>query len=161
MAFFPKRPAIRIVNSVGTVVTGPLKLWLPDSAAQGIVCSARCDYVPEMLGPYMNTAYQDRLTLLGYRPTIDLTFPVVLSDGASGLAVLLSYYTASLQTGTFAALQFNLFHDSSAVWRGVFPTTSWAPKPMGGKDRSGYELEWTLRARDLITAPGDWSTGTW
>lgn len=161
MAFYPRRPALRLVNSSGAVVAGPLKLWLPDSMNQGIICTASVRYTPELLGPYPNTSYQERWRVLGYRPEIDLRFPAVLADGASGAALLLSYFTASLASETFAALQFNLFHDTSAVWRGVYPTSGWEPRPLGGKDRLGYEMEWSLRARDLVAAPGDPTLGTW
>lgn len=161
MAFYKFRPAIRLVNSTGAVVAGPLKLWLPDSLNQGIILESSVPrYAPEIL-QYSNLAYSERWRLLGYRPEVDLVFSAVLADGASGYANLHSYYLGALASGTYAALQFNAFHDSSSVWRGMYPTSGWDPKPIGGKQRSGYEVTISLRARDLIAAPGDWTAGTW
>ena len=161
MAFYKFKPALRLVNSAGTVIAGPLKLWLPDSLSQGIYLDSSVPrYAPELL-QYSNLAYSERWRLLGYRPEVDLVFPAIVADGASGYALLHSYYFGALQGGTYAALQFNAFHDTCAVWRGMYPTSAWEPKPIGGKQRSGYALTISLRARDLIAAPVDWSTGAW
>lgn len=161
MAFYKFRPAIRLVNSTGAVVAGPLKLWMPDSLNQGIILESSVPrYAPEIL-QYSNLAYSERWRLLGYRPEVDLVFSAVLADGASGYANLHSYYLGALASGTYAALQFNAFHDSSSVWRGMYPTSGWDPKPIGGKQRSGYAVTISLRARDLITTPGSWDAGTW
>lgn len=161
MAFYKFKPALRLVNSSGGVIAGPLKLWMPDSLSQGILLGSSVPrYAPEVIS-YQNLSYADRWRLLGYRPEVDLVFPAVLADGASGYALLHSYYFAGLQSGTFAALQFNLYHDTSSVWRGMYPTSAWEPKPIGGKQRSGYEITISLRARDLIAAPGDFTNGGW
>lgn len=162
MAFPTFTPALRLVNSSGSVIAGPLALGLPSALAQGIFLgSTDCEYVPEMIGPFMNLAYSQRFTLLGYRPKVTFRFPLVMVDGASGLANLYSYYTGAFVGGTYAALQVNLFYGSSNVWRGMIPTSTWSPKAANGKQRAGYEIDLALDARDLITAPGDWSAGTW
>lgn len=163
MAYFPFRPALRTVNSVGAVVAGPLRLWQPSAASAGLVLrSCSVEYPPELLGPYMNTGYALQWRLLGYRPQVELVFPVVIADGASGFAQLLSYYVAGLASESYAALQFNLYETSCNVWRGMLPSESWAPRPMSGKWATGYECGMTLRARDLVTgSPGDWTAGTW
>jgi hypothetical protein len=58
-------------------------------------------------------------------------------------------------------LQFNLYQNSSAIWRGMLPTTPWNPRPVRGKQRIGFELSLGLEARDLVSAPGDWTALTW
>lgn len=162
MAFYKFKPALRLVSQSGSPIAGPLKLWLPEALNQGIYLeSATPRYAPEFLGPYQNNSYAERWTLLGYRALVDLVFPAVLADGFSGYALLQSYFTGALSSGSYAALQFNAFHDTSTVWRGMYPTTEWNPVPIGGKQRAGYSVTISLRARDLITAPGDWSAGTW
>lgn len=161
MAFFKFKPAIRLVNSSGAVTAGPLKLWMPDSLNQGIYLESSVPrYAPELI-QYSNLAYSERWRLLGYRPEVDLAFGAVLADGASGLALLHSYYFAALASGTYAALQFNLYSESCNVWRGMTPTSAWEPRLLGGKQRAGYTLTISLRARDLIAAPAGWDTGTW
>ena len=161
MAFFKFKPAIRLVNSSGGVIDGPLKLWLPDSLNQGIYLESSVPRYPPEVIQYSNLAYAERWRLLGYRPEVDLVFPAVVADGASGHALLHSYYAASLAGGTYAALQFNAFHDTCTVWRGMYPTSAWDPKPIGSKQRTGYSVTISLRARDLIATPGDWTAGTW
>lgn len=163
MAFYQFRPALRLVNSSGGVIAGPLKLYLPDAETQGIYLTRTGppEYVPELLGPWLNTAYQTRLSLLGYRFKVDLSFALLRADGYSALANLHQYYVGAFAGGSYAALQFNLFSVTSSTWRGVFPTTSWAPRPATGKQRIGYELDMMLEARDLISAPGDWTAGQW
>jgi hypothetical protein len=161
VAFYQKTPALRLVNSSGAVIAGPLSLYQPAALTQGIICTADCKYPPELLGPWHNLAYQTRLTLLGYRPSVSLSFPLLAADGASGMALLYQYYTGAFAAGYYAALQFNLFSTTCSVWRGMFPTSAWEPRPLGGKQRTGYELDLTLEARDLINAPGDWTAGTW
>lgn len=159
MSYVNKTPALRIVNSTGNVLVGPQILYQPN--AQGIYCTAEVEYVPEMLGPWMNLAYQQRWKLLGYRPRVTLEFPIVMASGYSGMANLYQYYVAGLTGESFAALEFNLRASTCNVWRGMVPTTPWAPKPARGKERQGYELSITLDARNLIAAPGDATTGTW
>ena len=163
MAYYQFNPAIRLVNSAGSVIAGPLKLYLPDAEAQGIFLTrtGEPEYVPELLGPWLNTSYQTRLSLLGYRFKIDLAFGLLRTDGYSALSNLYQYYVGAFAGAGFAALQFNLFAVTSATWRGVFPTTAWKPRPALGKQRIGYELDMTLEARDLIAAPGDYSAGQW
>ena len=162
MAFYKFSPALRLVNSGGGVIAGPLVLSQPNALAQGIILgSTDCEYVPEMLGPWLNLAYAQRFNLLGYRPKVTLRFPLIIADGFSGLANLYSYYTGAFVGGSYAALQFNLLSATSAVWRGMVPVSTWSPRPAKGKQRIGYELELTLDGRDLIAAPGDWSAGTW
>lgn len=74
-------PALRLVNSSGGVISGPLKLWLPDGEAQGIYLeSATPRYAHELLGPYTNTAYTERWRLLGFRPEVDLVFSALRAD---------------------------------------------------------------------------------
>lgn len=161
MAFYKFKPAIRLVNSSGAVIAGPLKLWMPDSLSQGIYLESSVPrYAPEII-QYSNLSYAERWRLLGYRPEVDLVFPAVLADGASGAAQLYQYFVGALASGTYAALQFNAYHDTGGPWRGMYPTSAWEPKPIGGKQRLGYSLTISLRARDLIAAPGDWSAGTW
>lgn len=160
MSFPTFKPALRIVNSTGSVTAGPLALSQPN--AQGIYLSAvSVEYVPEMLGPWLNLAYQQRWKLLGYRPMVTLDFPLAVVDGRSGFANLYSYYVAGLTGESFAALQFNLYSDTSAVWRGMVTKSPWAPKPAQGKQRAGYELSIQLEARDLIAGPGSWANGEW
>ena len=162
MAFYPFSPALRIVNSGGAVVSGPLVLSLPNT--QGIYLrQTRCEYQPELLGPYMNLAYSMRWKLLGYRPRVELEFNLLTAAGASGQSLLYQYYVAGLTGENYAALQFNLFSTTSSVWRGMVPApgVAWAPRPAGDKQRIGYELTLSLDARDLIAAPGDWTAGTW
>lgn len=162
MAFYPKRAALRLVNSSGITTMGPLRLWLPESSTYGLIAHPpRVEYVPELLGPYTNTAYQERWTLLGYRLSVEIDFRAIVADGASGFANLLTYYHAGLASETYAALQFNAYYDTSPTWRGVYPTSQWAPEPLLGKDRTGYQYKLVLRGRDLVTNPGDWSTGAW
>ena len=160
MAFFPFAPALRIVNSGGSVVSGPLVLSLPNT--QGIYLrESRCEYVPELLGPWTNLGYSTRWKLLGYRPRVELDFNLLTAAGASGQALLYQYYVAGLTGENYAALQFNLYSGTSSTWRGMIPTTPWAPRPANGKQRIGYELSITLDARDLVTAPGDFTSGNW
>lgn len=160
MSFPTFKPALRIVNSGGSVISGPLALYQPNT--QGIFLrSAECEYVPELIGPWMNLAYGQRWKLLGYRPRVTLSFPLLQVDGASGAALMYQYYVAGLSGESFAALQFNLFYGDSAIWRGMFPTTPWNPRVANGRQRVGYEIDITLDARDLISAPGDWSARTW
>lgn len=162
MAFPTFSPALRLVNPSGGAIAGPLVLSMPSALAQGIYLgSTDCEYVPELLGPWLNLSYSQRFNLLGYRPKVALSFPLVIVDGASGLANLYAYYTGAFVGGTYAALQVNLFYASSNVWRGMIPTSSWSPRPAKGKQRAGYEIDLILEARDLISAPGDWSAGTW
>lgn len=160
MSYPTFRPALRVVNSGGGVTLGPLALYQPNS--QGIfLASTRVEYVPELLGPWLNLAYSQRLRLLGYRPRVELDFALLQVDGASAGALLYQFYVAAFSSDTFAPLQFNLYSTGSTVWRGVFPTTPWNPRPVGGKERLGFEFAVTLEARDLISAPGDWTAGTW
>lgn len=159
MSYPTFRPALRLVNSSGSVTAGPLALSLPN--AQGIHCNASVEYVPEFLGPWLNLSYQQRWRLLGYRPQVTLEFPLLVVDGASAGALLYQYYVAGAASETYAALQFNLFNGSSAVWRGMLLTSPWAPRHANGKQRVGWELTLTMEARDLITAPGDWTALTW
>lgn len=161
MAFYKFKPAIRLVNSSGTVTAGPLKLWLPDALNQGIYLESSVPRYPPELINYTNLAWGERWKLLGYRPEVDLNFAALIADSASGFALIQSYFTGALASETFAALQFNAFHDTCTVWRGMYPTTAWDPRPVGGKQRIGYVVTVGLRARDLIAAPGDWSAGTW
>lgn len=161
MAFFKFRQAIRLVDASGNVIMGPLRLWLPDSDAQGIIlASGTPKYAPEFIGPYLNAAYEERWVYLGLRPHVDLTFDVVQAD-KSGFANLHAYFMAALASGTYCALQFNAFHETSDTWRGMYPTSEWNPVPMRGKQRIGYEVTISLRAKSLIAAAGDWSSGTW
>ena len=161
MAFFKFKQAIRLVNSTGTIIAGPLKLWLPDSEAQGIyLTSGTPKYAPEFLGPYMNSAWEERWVFLGYRPHVDLVVDLARSD-LSGLANLLSYFNAAVRSETYCALEFNAFHDTSGTWRGMYPTSDWEPRPARDKQRIGYELTIALRAKALIDSPGDWSAGVW
>ena len=162
MAFYQFRPALRLVNSAGTVTAGPLPLAVSVASSSGIwLSSTDCEYVPELLGPWMNLSYAQRFTLLGYRPKVDLKFGLLVADGASAVANLYQYYVGAFAGGSYAALQFNLFSTTSTTWRGMIPTSSWALRPARGKQRLGYELDLTLDGRDLITAPGDWNAGTW
>lgn len=162
MAFYKFRPALRLINASGGVIAGPLALYLPDSGSQGIYLgSTECEYTPELLGPWLNTSYTTRLTLLGYRPRVTLGFALLLADGASGMANLYQYYVGAFNGAGYAALQFNLFYGLSASWRGMFPTTPWNPRPARGKQRLGYELELTLEGRDLLSGVGDWTMGQW
>jgi hypothetical protein len=90
MAFPTFRPAIRLVNSVGTVTLGPLSLWLPNP--QGIILrETRIEYVPELLGPYTNLAYSKRWRLLGYRPMVSLDFASLDADTGSAFANIYQY----------------------------------------------------------------------
>ena len=162
MVFFKFKQAIRLVNASGSVIAGPLKLWLPDADAQGLfLANGTPKYAPEFLGPYMNAGYQERWIFLGYRPHVDLSFDLAMSDGKSGLANLLAYFDAAVKSETYCALQFNAFAETSSTWRGMYPTNEWSPQPARGKQRLGYELTVSLRAKDLIAAPGDWSAGVW
>ncbi len=160
MSFPTFRPALRTVNSSGAVTAGPLALSQPN--AQGIYLgSAACEYVPELLGPWPNLAYQTRWKLLGYRVRVTLDFPLAVTDGLSGFANLYSYYVAGLTGESFAALEFNLFYGDSATWRGMVTQSPWSPRPAQGKQRAGYELSIQLEARDLIAAPGNWTNKEW
>lgn len=161
MAFFKFKPAIRLVNASGAVTAGPLKLWMPDSLNQGIYLESSVPRYAREEIVYMNLAYSTRKRFLGYRPEVDLAFGAVLADGASGMALLDSYFSAAVVSDTFAALQFNAFAESCNVWRGMFPTSDWAPQLLGGKQRAGYALTISLQARDLIPTKGDWSAGVW
>ena len=161
MAFYKFSPAIRLVDAGGAQIMGPLRLHLPSSEAQGIfLTSGTPKYPVELLGPYMNSDYEERWIFLGYRPEVELVFDLVHAD-KSGLANLLTYFDAGIKSGTYAALQFNAFFDTCTVWRGMYPADAWAPRPAKGRQRIGYELTIALRARDLITTPGDFSIGTW
>ena len=157
-------PALRLVNSSGSVIAGPLKLWLPDSETQGIYLeSSTPRYAHELLGPYTNTAYTERWRLLGFRPEVDLVFSALRAD-LPGYALVLGYWSAALAGGTYAALQFNAFHDTCNVWRGMYPTTPWDPRPIAGKQGHGYSVTVSLRAAALIAAPatpGSFDAGTW
>ena len=116
-----------------------------------------------MLGPYMNNVYTERWTLLGFRPEVDLVFSALRAD-MSGYSYILGYWLASLAGGTYAALQFNAFHDTCNVWRGMYPTTAWDPRPIAGKQGVGYAVTVGLRAAALIAAPAvpnDFSLGSW
>jgi hypothetical protein len=160
MAFPTFKPALRLVTSGGSVMGGPNGLYQPNVA--GIfLTSAACEYVPELLGPWQNLSYQTRWRLLGYRVRVALSFGLLMADNASGFEDLHAYYVAGLQGETYAALQFNLYSLTSPTWRGMIVTTPWSPKPARGKQRAGYELDLTLEARDLITAPGNWADSDW
>lgn len=159
MSYPTFKPALRIVNSTGGVIAGPLNLYQPN--AQGIVCDASVEYVPELLGPWLNLAYQQRWKLLGYRPRVTLDFPLLVVDGASAGALLYQYYVAGMGSETYAGLQFNLYSVASTAWRGMIPVTPWNPRHVKGRQRIGWELALTLEARDLISAPGDWTAQTW
>ncbi len=162
MAFHRFKPAIRLVTSAGAVLAGPLKLWLPDSdTQQGILLNgATPRYAREEI-VYTNLAWETRKKFIGFRPEVDLVFDLATSDGKSGFANLFQYYNAAVRSDTYCALEFNAFHDTCAVWRGVFPESDWEPVPVLGKQRVGYALTVTLRAKALIQSPGDWSAGTW
>lgn len=168
MAFYPFTPALRLVNSSGAVIAGPLKLYLPDSETYGINLTRTGPpvYAEESLGPWLNVQYQERKLFLGYRVRVDLSFSLVRADGFSGFANLAAYHAGSNVgfvpgAGQYAALQLNMFFLTSSVWRGMLVKTAWEPRPAVGKQRVGYELDMSLEARDLIAAPGDWSAGTW
>lgn len=161
MGFFKFKPAVRLVNGFGSPVAGPLKLWLPDSDTQGILLgSATPRYAPESL-QFTNSEWEERWVFLGFRPMVDLVFDLATAEGKSGFANLASYYLASVKSETYCALEFNAFHDTCNVWRGMYPTSEWAPVPVLGRQRIGYSLTVALRAKALIDSPGDWSVGTW
>jgi len=160
MPFPTFRPAIRLVDSVGSVLIGPLRLWQPN--AQGVFLrESRIEYAPELLGPYMNLQYAKRWRLLGYRPAVSLDFICLNAETGTAFANLYQYFVGAMASETYAALQFNLYEQTSGVWRGMIPTTPWAPRPCGGKQRVGFELSFGLEARDLISTPGDWTSLTW
>jgi len=162
MAFYKFRPAIRLVNSSGGVISGPLKLWLPDSDTQhGILLSSSVPRYPAVENVYTNILFQERKIFYGFRPEVDLTFPALRADSFDGYALIASYFTASKIQGSYAALEFNAFHDSCNVWRGMHITSDWSPSLIGDKQRAGYEATVSLRARNLVQSFGDWSQGSW
>jgi hypothetical protein len=161
MAFYRFKPAIRLVNSSGAVIAGPLKLWLPDSDAQGIILNGGTPkYAPELIS-YTNLAWEERWKFLGFRPQVDLVFDLATAEGKSGFANLFMYYNAAIRSETYCALEFNALHDTCTVWRGMYPTSDWSPQPVLGRQRIGYEITVSLRAKALISAPGEWSAGVW
>ena len=161
MAFYRFKPAIRLVNVSGAVIAGPLKLWLPDSDAQGIILNGSTPRYAREAISYTNLAWEERWKFLGFRPEVDLVFDLATSDGKSGFANLFTYYNAAVRSETYCALEFNAFHDTCNVWRGMSLTSDWEPVPVLGKQRTGYALTVTLRAKALVQTIGDWSQGTW
>lgn len=163
--FVQYTPALRTVNSGGTVIAGPTDLYLARTSLGIWLADTRVEYVPEMLGEWLTYSYGTRWRLLGYRPKVTLSFALLETDtttSAYGLDLLLSYYTAGLASETYAALQFNLF---SAVygssWRGVIPKSPWAPTPAQGKQLTGHELTLDLVCTDLVSSPGAFRQGKW
>jgi len=161
MAFYRFKPAIRLVNSAGAVIAGPLKLWLPDSDAQGIILNGSTPRYPREEIVYVNLAWETRKKFLGFRPEVDLVFDLVTADGKSGFANLFMYYNAAVRSETYCALEFNAYAETCNVWRGMFPESDWEPVPVLGKQRTGYALTVTLRAKALVNSFGDASAGTW
>lgn len=165
--FVQYRPAIRLVNSVGAVTAGPTVLYQPTaSSSYGIwLKSARVEYQPELLGPWMSFGYAKRWRKLGYRPHVSLDFALLETDNTStayGLDLLLSYYNGGVSSETFGSLQFNLFSTSgSSPWRSFVPESAWAPQPAQGKQFSGHTLTMDLSAVELITDPGWYGQSTW
>lgn len=161
MAFYRFKPAIRLVNSAGAVLAGPLKLWLPDSDAQGIILNGSTPRYAREEIVYVNMAWEIRKKFLGFRPEVDLVFDLATADGKSGFANLLSYYNAAASSETYCALQFNAYSETCTTWRGMYVESDWEPVPVLGKQRIGYALTIALKAKALIQSIPDGSIGLW
>lgn len=158
MAFPTFAPALRTVNAGGTEVIAPVILYQPNS--NGIILrSGTPEYVPEMLGPWMDLTWTVRWRLLGYRLQVPLSFGLLAPEASTGLAKIRGLYVAGAVSETFAALQFAAWYipAGGTTWVGVRPTGSWAPRPAQGKQGVGWELEMPLESTALLSSPGDWS----
>ncbi len=175
-AYFPTfAPALRTVDSVGNVIRGPHALTPQAGVTDGLTGlingvllarGAAVTYATEIYGPFTYTNYDEAPSLIGFRALVELEFSLIgmnsaWAPGTQGFGLLLAYYLDAFTSDQYAALQFNLYRQSG-TWRGVYPTSSWNPKPAGDKQPSGYfEMTMSLRARSLIAAPGDFSAFEW
>lgn len=163
--FVQYTPALRLVNSGGTVTLGPTDLYGARTSLGIWLASTSVEYVPEMLGSWLTYSYGTRWRMLGYRPKISLSFALLETDTTTsgyGLDLLLAYYSGGLASEAYAGLQFNLF---SAVygssWRGVIPRNTWAPKPVQGKQYHGHEMTLDLECTSLVSSVGAFRSGAW
>ena len=183
-----RSPALRIVNAAGTVVyptaasgLGSFRLAPRDGgkANYGIQLSkCEVDYVPELIGPFQTPAWENRLTLNGFRPSIRLVFAFIepgfakdvskfIAGSGYGASLMNRLFVRSFEAEDYCALQFNLFAapvqlgGGVSPWRGVWMKSAWAPRDYEDKSGNGYAWEMQLETRALIAAPGDWSGGVW
>lgn len=166
------RPALRTVNSAGVQVRAPLDLYSKygSISTNGWYLQGwDVDYVPELLGEWMNTSYEVRWRLLGLRPMVNLRFACILTDPAAGdygLTLLRKLITEGLSSETYAALQFNLFYNgafTTAAWRGFRPASPINARKVAGKDGTFFEMDMDLKGRDLLPPDTviDWAIGKW
>jgi hypothetical protein len=169
LAYPPFRPALRTVDVNGTQLRAPIDLHVAQGAIQTSGLWLRTwdvDYSQEILGEVPNLSYALLWKFLGFRPTAKLSFALVETEATGidfGLTLLRKLHTEALSSETYSALQFTLFYKpgGGTVWRGMLMQSTWHPVKVASKYVAGLTIDFDLKARDLITAPGDWSQGAW
>jgi hypothetical protein len=164
-------PGIRIVDANNNVVRGPHHIGavLNRGMTNGLLLEkARVVYAPEWQGPYKKMTWEEAPVLNGFRIEVDLDFSLILSDSAQintyGLGLLMAYMNDAVKQHAYAPLQYNHFYgDGCTTWRGLYPSTPFAPEPAQQKETSGYSMRISLKARELITdlLNKDWSQHQW
>lgn len=172
MSYFPaKTPALRVVDQLGNVTRGPIRLAPRYGLAlHGVrLRKARVSYTPELVGPWTNLAWQTRMRLYGYRAAVSLEFALVEADAALGdwgLTLLAKLHEEAFTADDRAALQFNLFEAQAgppyfSPWRGIWPTNGFDPQPLDAKSVRGFTLDLTFQAADLVSQAGRWAAYSW
>lgn len=160
-------PALRTVNVVGNPVRGPLDLRIVQSSPLLIVANVLPpEYAAENQSDWLDFNYSKRWDPLGVRVIVRIQFSALfVSDPSSGLSLIQSYWEDGVNSGSFAALQFNLFYlNPSSAWRGIYPTTPWNPTLHGSKETSstGYEYTFEAVGVDVLPVPvGRMHNQTW
>ena len=158
MPSFPTlHPAFKSVSSDGSTYRSPVILYQPNTV--GIYLDrCRVEYVPELLGPYMNLSYSQRWRLLGYRIAVSMAFSFLDATAFSGLSVLRTFYTDGLSSESYAKLQFSMWYPDTPDWIGIRPTGSFSPRPAQDRQGSGWQLELAFESVDLRATVGDWNS---
>ena len=131
--------------------------------------NVRTSLVPELFGPYTYADFHQAPSLIGYRVNISLDFSLVETDtdqsGNFGLALMQAYYLdAFVSDAAATGLRFNLYAaNGSSPWRYVYPISSWAPAPTGGKQARGVEIKLDFYTRDILAATevNSWESLSW
>lgn len=142
----------------------------PKLAANGVMCTgSTVEYVPEV-EDHLFANYSIRPSILGFRAVVRLSLLCAESDtdNTFGLSLLRFYFMDGFSADDYAPLQINMFYNAGAPltgnWRGVYPKTSWAPKPVGPQTAYGiWQMDWELHSADLVNYLGinEWAAGAW
>lgn len=172
--YAPFDPWLR-VTQYSSVIGGPFPFAVakPDNSIGGPAFgvwldSCTVEYVPELRGPWLNTSYSWRWTLLGYRPQIELRVALAKDDtvggSAMGLALLTNLYTNSFRQSEGVALEFNAYgSNAQSAWRAVMFEGSLSPKKISSKAVVGWEVQFKLKTQALIQQSdiGFWKDSKW